>query len=88
MDSCRDAMYTKRVRRTNIIVMMLVYVTRGPGHLQFLQSTITKSVFILANSADPDETPRFAASHLRLRCLYMFLIRMHSACSTTAYYEF
>ena len=26
----------------------------------------------LANSPDPDETPRFAASHLGLRCLYMF----------------
>ena len=33
---------------------------------------MTKSVFILANSADPDETPNFAASHLGLRCLYMF----------------
>ena len=29
-------------------------------------------MFILANSADPDETPNFAASHLGLRCLYMF----------------
>ena len=34
--------------------------------------TITKSVFILANSADPDETMLFAVSHLGLRCLYMF----------------
>ena len=42
-------------------------------------------VFILVNSADPDETPRFASSHLGLRCLYMFLFRMHSACSTSAY---
>ena len=60
-------------------------------------------MFILANSADPDETPHFAASHwvytvcicicsffaciqpvhLGLHCLYMymFLFRMHSACS-------
>ena len=35
-------------------------------------------MFILANSADPDETPRFAASHLGLHCLYMFLFRVHS----------
>ena len=35
-------------------------------------STITKSVFILPNSLDPGETPRFAASQLDLRCLYMF----------------
>ena len=67
---------------------MLVSVTRGPDHIQFLLSTIIKSVFILANNADPDETPRFAASHLGLRCLYMFLFRMHSACSTSAYFEF
>ena len=60
--------------------MILVSVTRGPGHKQFLISTITKSVFILANSADPNETPRFATSHLGLRCLYMFLFRMYSAC--------
>ena len=33
---------------------------------------ITKSVFILANSVDPDEMPHFAASHLGLCCLYMF----------------
>ena len=39
----------------------------------FLQSTVTctKSVFILANSADPDETPRFVASHMGLRCLFI-----------------
>ena len=29
--------------------------------------------FLLANRIDPDETPRFATSHLGLRCLYMFL---------------
>ena len=29
-------------------------------------------MFILTNSADPDETPRFAASHLGLRCLYIY----------------
>ena len=28
---------------------------------------------ILANSADPDETPPFVSSHLGLRCLEMFL---------------
>ena len=27
--------------------------------------------FILANSADPDETPRFSASHLGLHCLHI-----------------
>ena len=42
--------------------------------MQFLQSTITKSVFILPNSGDPDETPHSAASHLDLRCLYVFLL--------------
>ena len=30
-------------------------------------------LFILANSTDPAETPRFAVSHLGLRYLYMFL---------------
>ena len=40
-----------------------------------------------ANSADPDETPRFV-SHLGPRCLYMFLFRMHSGFSTSAYFEF
>ena len=59
-----------------------------PDHIQFLSSTITKSVFILANSTDPDETLHFAASHLGLRYLYMFLFRMHSACSTSADFEF
>ena len=29
-------------------------------------------MFILTKSADPDETPRFAASNLGLRYLYMF----------------
>ena len=43
---------------------------------------------ILANSTDPDETSRFAASHFGIRCLYMFLFRMHSACTTMAYFEF
>ena len=43
----------------------------------------TKSVFILANSADPDET-----AHLGLRCLYMFPFRIHSVCSITAYFNF
>ena len=43
---------------------------------------------ILANSADPDETPQNAASHLSLRCLYMVLVRMHSAWSTSAFFEF
>ena len=37
-----------------------------------IKSTISKRVFILAIIAGPDETPRFAASHLRLRCLCMF----------------
>ena len=46
---------------------------RGPDHIKLLYSTITKSVFILANSADPDETPRFLASHLGLSRLYMTL---------------
>ena len=36
---------------------------------KLLSSTITKSLFIVANSTYPDETPRFAASHLGLRCL-------------------
>ena len=30
-------------------------------------------MFILENSADPDETPHYVASHLGLLCLYMFL---------------
>ena len=51
-------------------------------------STISKSVFILANSADPDETPLITASHLGLRWLYMFLFHMHSTCSTSAYFGF
>ena len=55
-----------------IFVMMLVSVTRGPDHIQFLLYTITKSVFILANSAGPDETSRFAASHLDLLCICSF----------------
>ena len=54
----------------------------------FLSSTITKSVFILAKSADTDETPRIAASHLGQRCLYTLLFRMHSACSTIFYFDF
>ena len=29
-------------------------------------------MFILAKSADPDETPRFVAFHLGRRCLFMF----------------
>ena len=45
-------------------------------------------VLILANSTDPDGTPHFAASHLGLCCLYMFLFCMHSAYSTSAYFEF
>ena len=45
----------------------------GSNHIiQFLLSSISKNVIILANRADPDETLRFAASHLGLRCLYMF----------------
>ena len=48
--------------------MMLVSVTRGPGHIQFY-----KRVFTLANSADPDETPHIAASHLGLRCICSIL---------------
>ena len=51
-------------------------------------SSITKSVFILANSIYPNETPRFEASHLDLLCLYIFPFLMHSACSTGAYFEF
>ena len=39
-------------------------------------------MFILANSADTDETLCFAAFRLCLRCFYTFLFRMHSACST------
>ena len=34
-----------------------------------LFSTITKNVVNIANSSDPDETPRFLASHLGLRYL-------------------
>ena len=45
-------------------------------------------MFILANSADPDETSRFTASNLGLRCLYVFIFRMYSACSISAYFEF
>ena len=44
-----------------------------PGHIRILSLSITKGVFTLANSAGPDETSLFAASHLGLRCLYMFL---------------
>ena len=43
----------------------------------FLLSIITKSVFILANSTDPGETPHFAVSHLGLRCLYKFVSFSH-----------
>ena len=60
-------------------VMMIRIVSK-----RFQYSTITKSVLILAKNTNPNETPRFAASHLRLRCLYMFPFRMHSACSTSA----
>ena len=35
----------------------------------FLSSIITKSGLFVENSADPDETPCFAASHLALHCL-------------------
>ena len=42
-------------------------------------------LFIVANSADPDETPRFVASHLGLRCLQMLLF---GAIYTIAYFEF
>ena len=38
-------------------------------------------MFTLTNSADT------AVSHWGLRCLYMFLFRMHQACSTSAYVE-
>ena len=41
-------------------------------HEGLVISIITQGVFILPNSADPGETPRFAASHLGLRGLYMF----------------
>ena len=33
--------------------------------------TVTKNVLNMANSADPDETPHIAASHLGLRYLQM-----------------
>ena len=54
--------------------------SRAPfGDLSPNEGLVTKSVLILANSTDPDETPRLAASHLGLRCLYMFLFCMQSA---------
>ena len=38
-------------------------------HLRFNIVTIAKNVLNTANSTDPDETPRFVASHLGLRYL-------------------
>ena len=32
----------------------------------------------MANSADPDETPRFAASHLGLHCLLRLSVQIHT----------
>ena len=40
---------------------------RGPD--SFTIYSVTKNVLNMANSADPDETPRVAASHLGLRYL-------------------
>ena len=42
---------------------------RGPDPV--LSTGFTKTVLNMTNSIDPDETPRFAASHLGLRYLYM-----------------
>ena len=93
-------MCTKRVHRTNINLskssfertcddvgtcitsLIICHLLRARSYTMF-----TKRVFILANSADPDETPRNAASHLGLCCLYMSLFRMHPPCSTSAYFE-
>ena len=38
-------------------------------HISCHLSTVTKNVLNMANSAGPDETPRYAASHLDLRYL-------------------
>ena len=38
-------------------------------HIRFNIVTIAKNVLNTANSADPDETPHFVASHLGLRYL-------------------
>ena len=39
--------------------------------LYLILSSLIKNVLNMANIADPDETPRFAASHLGLRYLQM-----------------
>ena len=38
-------------------------------------SLFLKADFLLANSADPDEMPHYAAFHLDLHCLSMYLCR-------------
>ena len=68
--------------------LLMIYHQLRPDHIRILESTITKRVLILTNRADPDETPHFASSHPGLRCLYMFLFSIHSACSTNVYFEF
>ena len=42
-------------------------------HKRFYIVPVTKNVLNMANSADPDETPRFAASHLGIRYLQFCL---------------
>ena len=73
--------------KSTITKRVFIFANSGDPD-ETLKSTITKSVYILANSGDHDETPPFAASHLGLRCLYMFPFRMHSGCFTSAYFEF
>ena len=57
-----------------IRIRLRCYSNRGLGlelsnYFVFLS---LNSIFILANSADPDEMPLFAASHLYLYCLSMY----------------
>ena len=48
-------------------------------HIRFSISSVTKNVLNMANSADPDESPHFAVSHLGLRIYkYSFFNFMHN----------
>ena len=60
---------------TSMELSILYFIFRGcqryfPWNDVFLS---LKIVFILANSADPDEMPHYAAFHLGLHCLPKYL---------------
>ena len=66
-----------------MICQQLTQCELGPDqrrtHLDLIIYTFYNLPLPKACSVDPDEKPRFAASHLGLWCLYMLLFRMHSA---------